>query len=417
MANVNIDDLESIIKETTWCNEEAIRLFHHELRCSPLMEETTTNLDATSTKSNLLCVDTHLLRVSHKLDKIDVEILKWKQMKEKLKTITEENEDINQLYMDQKKRTKDLYQSLNTVMGTQQTQESQIHDLKLKCRMLLRDNKKALNYSTEISCDLRRLEDKCRNLIKVRDRRVKDCALLESTIMSKKAKMITTSISSSSSSGGSSSSSSSYSSSSSSSNHITNSSSSSSSSSESTKVYDKNSNSSLPNPPNPRKRVITSCNDIPQHDLITAPNGNGSASISNMCVSTATLDTVVFIPWSNTNDNEESNIVAESIQQASHRKVPNQSKVSSITHVPISKHPVQRKEASEFTLKKLSPECRIESYIGGEIKKPFRGYSGIFTGIVKSYRQPYFTICYEDGDKEEMTETELLRWLVILKNK
>ena len=412
MAEDNTEDLQSMISETRSSNEEAIRLFHLELR--PLIHETNVNVVVQASIDNLEWAHTHILRVSDKLDKLDIEIQKWRQMKEKLLVITDENEDINKLYMDEKRRTVALYQSIQAATASQQSQESQIHNLKLKCRTLQRDNKKALARSTEITCELRRFEDKCRNIVKVRERKIKDCALSSSSMENKKARIST--------SGGSSSSSKSS--------NITH-----SETIDSNIVQDTSSSSS---PPNPRKRSITSCSDVPQHDLFTALNGNGSASISNMCVSVHTekpnaLDSIQLGSHSQSSNhiappnihaleinNKKLIINVESNQpsiQTSLRKVPNQGKAINITDVREQKHPVQKKEPSDSVQKKLSPESKVESYIGGEIKKPFRGYSGIFTGVIKSYKCPYYNICYEDGDKEEMTETEMLRWLVVVKKK
>lgn len=51
--------------------------------------------------------------------------------------------------------------------------------------------------------------------------------------------------------------------------------------------------------------------------------------------------------------------------------------------------------------------------IGRKIQRNFPGH-GVFTGTVKSFKTPYYTICYEDGDKEEMTLAEMREWLVDL---
>jgi hypothetical protein len=51
--------------------------------------------------------------------------------------------------------------------------------------------------------------------------------------------------------------------------------------------------------------------------------------------------------------------------------------------------------------------------IGRKIQRNFPGH-GVFTGTVKSFKSPYYTISYEDGDKEEMTLAEMREWLVDL---
>ena len=52
-----------------------------------------------------------------------------------------------------------------------------------------------------------------------------------------------------------------------------------------------------------------------------------------------------------------------------------------------------------------------ESLIGRKIQREFPGH-GVFIGTINSYKVPYYTICYDDGDTEEMNMTEMKRWLI-----
>lgn len=52
-----------------------------------------------------------------------------------------------------------------------------------------------------------------------------------------------------------------------------------------------------------------------------------------------------------------------------------------------------------------------ELLLGRKIQREFPGH-GVFIGIIKSYKVPYYTICYDDGDTEEMNMTEMKRWLI-----
>lgn len=52
----------------------------------------------------------------------------------------------------------------------------------------------------------------------------------------------------------------------------------------------------------------------------------------------------------------------------------------------------------------------ISVIIGRKIQRNFPGH-GVFTGTVTAFKSPYYTVCYEDGDKEEMTLTEMREWL------
>ena len=52
-----------------------------------------------------------------------------------------------------------------------------------------------------------------------------------------------------------------------------------------------------------------------------------------------------------------------------------------------------------------------ESLMGRKIQREFPGH-GVFIGTVNSYKVPYYTICYDDGDTEEMNMTEMKKWLI-----
>ena len=54
-----------------------------------------------------------------------------------------------------------------------------------------------------------------------------------------------------------------------------------------------------------------------------------------------------------------------------------------------------------------------ESLLGRYIRNDFPGY-GVFCGVVHCYVTPYYRICYEDGDSEEMSEREVKALLLPL---
>jgi deoxyribodipyrimidine photolyase len=62
---------------------------------------------------------------------------------------------------------------------------------------------------------------------------------------------------------------------------------------------------------------------------------------------------------------------------------------------------------------KYQKSDNVAEIIGRKVRRNFPGH-GVFTGTVKSFKSPYYTICYEDGDKEEMTLVEMREWLVDL---
>ena len=52
-----------------------------------------------------------------------------------------------------------------------------------------------------------------------------------------------------------------------------------------------------------------------------------------------------------------------------------------------------------------------ESLLGRTIRKNFPSH-GYYDGTIQAFKRPYFTVIYDDGDKEEITMTEILLWLV-----
>jgi hypothetical protein len=68
----------------------------------------------------------------------------------------------------------------------------------------------------------------------------------------------------------------------------------------------------------------------------------------------------------------------------------------------ISKEPSSREKADNLR----------DSLLGRQVRKKFPGH-GFFVGTVMEYRYPYFTVCYADGDKEDMNLTEVQKWLIL----
>ena len=415
MEDLDTEDLESIIGAIKLCNKEAIRIFNEVIHSASLATEASSTSEESSSVLNLGWVDTHLHRVENKLEKVDIEILKWKNLKEKLHVATIEQVDVTRLYLEEQLRTQTLYQSLNIVILSQQSQESQIQDLKLKCKVLQREQKKLQNQCADSDSDLKRLKEKCQGLMRSKEKRLKDSSETpEDSMITKKPRNIAernsnekvTYIGSDAVSA-------------------------------SRKIQ--NSTESL-HDSQVRKKVIVSSSGsgsgsgIPHHDLITALNGNGDASLTFMCSNSDSNSGDGDIEYLSDNetghlllrtDSDENDIEGDGSnkntdqtgsQSKPHIQSHNKIRPDSTEHKKIIQATVVKKENTEQA-KKIQADLRINSLIGREIRKPFRGYSGIFKGTVKQYKEPYFTICYEDGDKEEMNETEILRWIVVAKKK
>ena len=55
-------------------------------------------------------------------------------------------------------------------------------------------------------------------------------------------------------------------------------------------------------------------------------------------------------------------------------------------------------------------DASIEALVGRRIQREFPSL-GYFQGVVQEYRKPYFLVVYDDGDTEDMNQTEVRRWL------
>ena len=68
-----------------------------------------------------------------------------------------------------------------------------------------------------------------------------------------------------------------------------------------------------------------------------------------------------------------------------------------------------------------TPECRtprcsqVSPLVGHTIRKEFPGFAGAFQGQVLRYdaKRRYYSVRYQDGDEEELTEKELHHYLVV----
>lgn len=323
MEICRVEDLELIIGEIKCSNEEAIRLFEDETRNSPMIGQSSLIHNSNSRRESLSLIGHHLQKMGCKLEEIDVEILKWNLLKELLESTTSENVAIKNCYLEEKRRTSSLYCSLNDAMSSQQTLEVQMQDLKSKYKALKKEER-----NTTVA--YQKLNEKCQGLIAGK-KRTKE----ENTTIIKKQKVA----------------------------------------SSSSAIFDDaltldQSNRSIQYPPG----------DIPRHDLLTAPNGDGQATVfpstsSSSLVSSSSTDKIVTV--------------------SAYQKDQGNN---------------QQKQEKKIVSKKVPLEAGNNALIGREIKKQFKGH-GFFTGRVTRYKAPYYIVCYDDGDKEELDELEVQKWL------
>lgn len=386
MEKRGIDELESIVKETRWNNKEAMRLFENETKGLQLNEEDPQHhSSAGPAGSNLTWLNIHMHRVENKLDQISAEIVKWKQLNEGPANALIEN-DVDEWYLNEKARRIDLYSALKDAVTSQQVKELILIDLKIKYKALQKDYKKSQHGNLESKARLKKAQEKYQNFVDKRKKRMPEPCNPSSDAVKKQK------VDGSSSSGAA--------------------------------LVRGHYKKKCPLKVNisPKSSDVFTVTAIPQHDLFTAPNGDGSATIFPGA-STQDLDSDVppdFIRKYPLTTFLNGPVPRDSSMESS------SSAMSSVTSNPIDSFAYIRKSP---LLKKgvlvLSSDEHISiakgdgkeykrqtgALVGNEVRKLFLGH-GTFSGKITKFKRPYYTILYEDGDEEEMIESEILKWVV-----
>jgi hypothetical protein len=318
-----VEDLELFIREIKSSNKEVIRLFQDEARNPFMISQALPTQNCNSRRELLSLIDHHLQNIEIKLENVDIEILKWNLLKQLLESTTSENVAVKNFYYEEQRRSASLRYSLNDTISVQQTQEKEIQDLKSKNKTLQKEQRNA-------TVAYQKMSEKYQGLT-AGIKRTKE----ENTTTVKKSK---------------------------------------SSSSSSTIVEGISALDQI------NKSMQHPLGDIPQHDLLTAPNGDGKATVfpstSSSNISSSSTD---------------SNAMGSSSRQD-------------------QKTNQQKQDKKALSVKKIPLAAGKNALIGREIKKQFKG-QGIFTGRVSSYRKPYYTVKYDDEDSEDMDEVEVHKWL------
>lgn len=377
MDQRGINELESIVKETRWNNKEAMRLFDNETKGLQLAPADPQQLSSDQVESNFSWLNIHMHRVENRLDQISAEIVKWKQQNEGPANAITEN-DVDELYLKEKDRRIDLYNALKKTISSQQMKELALIDLKLKYKALQKDYKKSQHSNNENNTRLRKLQEKYQFFADKRKKRGLEPCYLAADAAAKKPKLEESSSSSISVGRG---------------------------------PYRRKSPIQINLPMN---ASVFSVSGIPQHDLFTAPNGDGSATIFP-----GASDDEDSIP-----DITQTNISTSSFDASIPTHLSAKSSSSSKLSVAINPRDVSKTSYVKRALGISSYEHNLAAsnngkankkqsgtLVGYEVRKLFLGH-GEFAGKVTKFKRPYYTILYEDGDEEEMIEAEILKWIV-----
>jgi hypothetical protein len=380
MEQRGIDELQSIVKETRWNNKEAMRLFDNETKALQLAVEDPQQLGSDHAGSNLTSLNVHMHRVENKLDQMSAEIVKWKQLNGgPANTITVN--DVDEWHLKEKDRRIDLYNALKEAISSQQIKELVLIELKIKYKALQKDYKKSQHNNNENNARLRKLQEKYQIFVEKRKKRALDNSNLSAEAAAKKQKVEETSSGSISVGRG---------------------------------PYRRKSPMQI----NLALNASAFCvSGIPQHDLFTAPNGDGSATIFPGASDEDSIPDFI-------RKNPSASSLSSSIPAYLTAKSSSSSKLSVDNNAPdvpsfISKTSLMKKALgfssdghnSAANSNGKVHKKQLGTLVGFKVRKLFLGH-GTFTGKVTKFSRPYYTILYEDGDEEEMIEAETLKWIV-----
>jgi hypothetical protein len=380
MEQRGIDELESIVKETRWNNKEAMRLFDNETKALQLAVEDPQQLGSDQVGSNLSLLNIHMHRVENKLNQISAEIAMWKQLNEgPVNTITEN--DVDEWHLREKDRRIDLYNALKEAISSQQVKELVLIDLKVKYKALQKDYKKSQHSNNENNARLRKLQEKYQTFVEKRKKRTFELCNLSAEATAKKRKV------------------------------------------------EESSSSGINVGRGPYKRKspmqidlasnasIFCVSGIPQHNLFTAPNGDGSATLfPGASDEDSVPDFIRKNPSASSFSASIPSYLSAKSSSSTKLSVDNNPRdiPSSISKTSLVKKAIgfsSDEHTSAVNSNGKVHKKQLGTLVGYEVRKLFLGH-GTFTGKVTKFRRPYYTILYEDGDEEEMIEAEILKWIV-----
>ena len=378
LGDYEIVELESMILETRWNNNETIRLLENEVTSLLVGNGTSEVSSWSSTALNLRWMRTHLYRVGNNLDQMKTEILKWKQVQIASETSTAETTRIEKWYLEEKERGISLCNSLGLATISQQAHEATIQDMKTKFKLLQKDLKKAQHHNSERDARLQKLHEKYRTFTEMQQKEGTDDAdLIGSDVVTKKCKLMVES-----------------------------------------------------KMPSTGRNVIKSIDEAPPHavtearkrkrPLVNLPVSNTLVTSGEVCTSAPSRKDVKCVDY--TEPAHASSKLSDPCPRTGSKTTasarisypqPPTEQLKFFRKTPISNKGSPSTEVSEKRIiaKAALPEgCRSNSLVGRHIRKRFFGH-GTHLGKITKFLTPYYTILYDDGDTEEMLESEIDEFL------
>lgn len=379
-GDYEIVELESMLLETKWSNNETIRLFEEEMKSLLVENGNAEVLSESSTALNLRWMRTHLYRVGNKLDQMKTEILKWKQVQVGSENATAENSRVEKWYLEEKERAVSLQNSYCQATTSQQAHEATVQELKLKFRLLQKDHKKAQHHNSERDARLQKLHEKYRSFTEMQQKREIDDVDTVSTEVEVSKKRIKLSVENKT--------------------HPTG------------RNVSKTGHIALPHAATNVERR--------KRQLVSLPISSKPETNGEVCSSSSSRKPCKFREHSEHADT--SSELLDPCQPLSCKATPSlRTCISqSSTDQPkfCRKTPISSKRSgsasSESSEKRMIVRAALpavgHNLVGRHIRKRFFGH-GTHLGKITKFVSPYYTILYDDGDTEEMLESEIGEFL------
>ena len=385
MDDQDIGELESLIAETRWNNGEAIILINSEVTIRKGTDHHgESNKSFTAVELELM--KNHLLRIENKFDEFNLEIQSRQLLQDGPPFVLQEYSKLQKWYNEEIERKNSVMRALNDAILRQQGQEAMIRDLKLKNKILLKDQKKAQHSIDENTSKSKKLEEKCKIIRDARKVRLMDSCTTKADTVEKKRRL---------------------SGSSNAAMDIKNASSGSNSASAGLVGMPADVTSSSSD---------TSANGMQQHDTMSSNKGDGVAgfvtksgdevSSSQGLATTITSDDVTSSSSPHmSSELPKSETLLPVIPETQPPMYPSR---------VIRKTPIERRSSSiantEKAVARSATVPKEDKYIGRTIVKNF--FDQPFEGKVVAYKRPFYIISYVDGDLEELDESEVIKLLV-----
>jgi hypothetical protein len=311
MNTISEQTPDKLLADAKWNVKEANRLFMSEKR----VFLSSNPIKRIPENTNIDWIDNHLRHTESKLEEIQCKFINWKIQRDAVELASIRNIDLKCIYLEERRRTATLYNSLDTALSLKQNQESQLYELNQKYLILQAEHQQALNHRTETD---------------------KLYAVLNATYEGEIKQM--------------------------------------------------------------KEIVRAQERRNGENQSLKRRKLNGSKSTNNTTVAT------IERPNIEKKDKKTFKKIPCRLPVAPQSSLLSRLKTDSIVNM------ANRLIKEDSGTKAKSSKSK-ESLMGRKIQREFPGH-GIFIGTVNSYKVPYYTICYDDGDTEEMNMTEMKKWLI-----